>query len=121
MPLRMLLDDAVVAPADVALVGARNLDPPEVDFLAETGVDDSLERALEGVDAVYVALDLDVLDPSEIAVFVPEPDGPDVAEIEAILRDGCARRPLAGIGLTGLVPDGANLATVSRLLAAAGL
>ena len=29
MPFRMLLDGGVVAPEDAALVGARNLDPPE--------------------------------------------------------------------------------------------
>ncbi len=63
MPLRMLIDDGIVAPDDVALVGARSLDPGEVGFLAETGIDDSLDRALDGVDAVYVALDFDVLDP----------------------------------------------------------
>jgi len=121
MPLRMLLDDVAVAAADVALVGARNLDPPEEEFLAEAGIDDSLDRALDGVDAVYVALDLDVLDPSEVAVFVPEPDGPAIAEIEAILKDVAARRPLAGMGVTGLLPDDANVPAVMRLLAAAGL
>jgi arginase len=120
MPLRMLLDDGVVAPADVALVGARNLDPPEVQFLADAGIDDSPARALAGVDAVYVALDLDVLDPSEVAVFVPEPDGPNVADVEAILRDVSAQARVAGIGVTGLLPEESNLPVVARLLAAAG-
>jgi arginase len=120
MPLRMLVDAAVVPVEDVALVGARNLDPPEAEFMVATGLDDSLDRALEGVDAVYVALDLDVLDPSEIAVFVPEPDGPGVSQIESILRDVSARARVTGIGATGLVPDESNLPTVTRLLAAAG-
>ena len=83
MPLRMLLDDGVVTPEDVALVGARSLDPPEQAYLDETGIDASLDRALDGVDAVYVALDLDVLDPAAVEVFVPEPDGASVDEIEA--------------------------------------
>jgi arginase family enzyme len=121
MPLRMLLDDGVVAAGDVALVGARNLDPPEVAFLAETGIDDSLERALEGVDAVYVALDLDVLDPAEAAMFMPEPDGPSVDEIEAILREVVSKAPLAGVGVTGHLKDERNVAVVVRLLAAAGI
>lgn len=121
MPLRMLLDDGIVSVEDVALVGARSLDPPETDFLAETGIDDSLDRALDGVDAVYVALDLDVLDPGEIAVFVPEPDGLRVDEVEAIISDVARRTPVAGIGVTGLVPDESNGAVVRRLLAAAGL
>ncbi len=121
MPLRMLLDDGVVAPEDVALVGARSLDPPEQAYLDEAGIDDSLDRALAGVDAVYVALDLDVLDPGDAEVFVPEPDGPTIEEIEATLRDAVDRAPLAGMGVTGHVRDKRNIPVVSRLLAAAGL
>ena len=34
MPLRMAIDEGSVAPADVALVGARDLDPPELEYLA---------------------------------------------------------------------------------------
>ena len=70
MPLRLLLDGGAVASQDVALVGARNLDPGEVEYLVRTGIDDSLERALAVVDAAYVALDLDVLDPAEAAMFM---------------------------------------------------
>ena len=121
MPLRMLLDDGVVRPEDVALVGARNLDPPESAYLDETGIDVSLDRALGGVDAVYVALDVDVLDPAEAAMFMPEPDGPSVDEIEALLRAVVSRARLAGIGVTGMLPDERNVQVVSRLLRAAGL
>jgi arginase family enzyme len=121
MPLRMLLDAGVVAPDDVALVGARNLDPPEVEYLSEVAIDDSLERALTGVDAVYVALDVDVLDPGEAGMFMPEPGGPTVDEIEAVLGDVVSRAPLAGMGLTGHLPEERNVAILSRLAAAAGL
>ncbi len=121
MPLRMLLDDGVVAAEDVALVGARNLDPPEVAFLAEAGVDDSLGRTLDGVDAVYVALDLDVLDPGEAAMFMPEPDGPSVEQIEAVLREVVSKTRLVGIGITGHLKDERNVAVITRLLAAAGI
>jgi arginase len=120
MPLRMLLDDGTVAPENVALVGARSLDPGEIDFLEKTGIDDSLDRALAAVDAVYVALDLDVLDPREVAVFVPEPDGPSVGEVEAILGDVARRARVAGMGLTGLIPGDENGPLATRLLAAAG-
>jgi arginase len=120
MPRRMLIDDGAVAPEDVALVGARSLDPGEVAFLAETGIDDSLDRALDGVDAIYVALDLDVLDPGAIEVFMPEPDGLSVDDVEAVLADAARRRFVAGIGVTGLVPDDSNVPVVSRLLTAAG-
>jgi arginase len=121
MPLRMLLDDGVVAANDVALVGTRNLDPPEEEYLAGTGIDDSLERALDGVDSVYVALDLDVLDPAEAAMFMPEPDGPSVEQIEAVLRDVVSKAQLAGIGVTGHLKDRRNVAVVTRLLSAAGI
>ena len=121
MPLRMLLDDGVVRPEDVALVGARNLDPPEVEYLAATGIDDSLERALEQADAVYVALDLDVLEPSEAAMFMPEPNGPTVRELEAVLGDVVSRTRLAGMGVTGHLAEERNVLVVTRLLTAAGL
>ncbi|MCS7006614.1 MAG: arginase family protein [Thermoleophilia bacterium] len=121
MPLRMLLDAGDVRAEDVALVGARNLDPPEVAFLAETGIDDSVERALAGVDAAYLAFDLDVLDPSEAAVFVPEPGGLSLSQAESLLREIAARGAIAGMGVTGLLPDRENARVVERLLAAAGL
>ena len=121
MPLRMLLDGGAVAPEDVALVGARNLDPGEVEYVARAGIDDSLERALSGVDAAYVALDVDVLDPGEAAMFMPEPAGPGVAEVEAVLRAVVAATAVAGIGVTGLLADPRNVPVVTRLLASAGL
>jgi arginase len=121
MPLRMLLDDGVVAPEDVALVGARNLDPPERSYLDEAGIDDSLERTLAGVDAVYVALDLDVLDPNAVDVLVPEPGGPTVDRIAAILEETAARVPLAGMGVTGHFRAEKNTEVATRLLVSAGL
>jgi arginase len=120
MPFRMLLDAGVVAPEDAALVGARNLDPPEAEFLEAHGIDASLERALAGVDATYVALDLDVLDPSHVDVLVPEPHGPSPAEIEALLRDLRERTLIAGIGVTGFLATERNTALATRMLAAAG-
>src|SRR5919197_285211 len=38
MPLRMIIDSGAVHPHDVALVGARNLDPPEEEFIAQSGI-----------------------------------------------------------------------------------
>jgi arginase family enzyme len=120
MPFRMLLDGGVVGPDDAALLGARNLDPPEVEYMASVGLDDSLDRALEGVSATYVALDLDVLDPSEVDVLYPEPDGPSADELEALLRDLAGRTTIAGMGVTGLFATDRNAALATRMLAAAG-
>ena len=116
----MLLDTGVVASEDVALVGARNLDPPEAEFVEQQGIDDSLDRALSGVEAVYVALDVDVLDPGEIDVLFPEPDGPSAVEIEQLLRDLTGRGTIAGMGITGSLPTERDAAIAVRMLSAAG-
>jgi arginase family enzyme len=121
MPFRMILDAGLVRAEDAALVGARNLDPPEVEFLAASGIDDSLERALAGADAAYVALDLDVLDPSEVDVHVPEPGGMRADELERLLRHLAGRVPIAGAGVTGFLAGERNADLAARLLAAAGL
>jgi arginase family enzyme len=118
----MLLDGGAVDASDVALVGARNLDPPEVEFIAAAGIDDDAERVLSQVSAVYVALDCDVLDPDELTVFMPEPGGPTLAEIERIfIRIRESGVTLLGAGLTGLAPDPANVEPLERLCAALGL
>jgi arginase family enzyme len=120
MPFRMLLDTGVADAADVALVGARNLDPPEVEFVERHGIDDSLDRALAGVDATYVALDLDVLDPSEVDVLIPEPNGPSADEIERLLNDLAGRTTIAGMGVTGFLATERNTGLAVRMLRAAG-
>ena len=120
MPLRMAIDEGSVRPADVALVGARDLDPPEVAYLAEHGIDADVGRALQGVDAVYVALDADVLEPGTVPCFMPVPDGPSVEEVEAVLRDVARRADVAGMGITALLPD-ADPAAAARFARAAGL
>jgi arginase len=113
-----------VLPRNVALVGARNLDPPEVEFIESAGIqtgDGAIDRALEGADAVYVALDCDAFDPGELGVFMPEPDGLRLEEVEALLADLAARIRVAGMGFTGLVREPANGPKLARLAAAAGL
>ena len=120
MPLRMAIDEGSVRTEDVALVGARNLDAPEVEYMAANAIDDDLSRALAGASAAYVALDVDVLDPGPVPCFMPEPDGPSVDEVEAILSDVAARIPIAGLGITGLAP-GASPRILARFTAAAGL
>src|SRR5438477_11639608 len=64
MPFRMLLDAGAVDPSDVALVGARNLDPPEEEFIGRSGLhvgEEGITGALDGAGCTYVALDVDVL------------------------------------------------------------
>jgi arginase len=119
MPLRLLLDSGAVRADDVAHVGARNLDPPEAEFMADAGITDDVHRALAGADAVYVALDADVLDLAELASFMPEPGGLRAAEVETLLRD--LPLPVAGAGFSGLAPDSRNVQPLTRFGRALGL
>jgi arginase len=115
MPLRMLIDAGDVAPADVVLYGARNLDPPEAEFIAQAGIRQELGALPE---RFYVALDCDVADPGELDVFMPEPGGLQLAVLEALL----ASLPLpAGAGLTGLRASARNGEALPRLARALGL
>jgi arginase len=122
MPLRMLLDRGTIAAADVVLWGARNLDRPEVEFIAAAGIGNDPDTLLDDarIEAVYVALDCDVFDPDEIAVFMPEPGGPSLAEVEPLLTRVRVSGKLVGVGFTGLAPDPANVQKVQRLAAALG-
>jgi len=124
MPLRKLIDSGAVDAADVALVGARNLDPPEEVFIREQGVqagEEGIARALEGADCAYIAFDADVLEPSELSMFMPEPGGLSVAEAERILQDLSSRTNILGAGLTGAGFEPADVAVLARLASAAGL
>jgi arginase family enzyme len=115
MPLRMLIDAGDVDPADVILLGARNLDPPEEVFIAEAGIRQELGELPE---TLYVALDLDVIRPGDLDVFMPEPGGPTLAELEALLAG--IPRP-AGAGITGGIASERNEQALPRLGHALGL
>ena len=124
MPLRMLIDSGAVEADDVALVGARNLDPPEEDFLRSSGVHvgaQGIDSALEGVGCAYVALDCDVLEPAEISAFMPEPDGLSRTEVERILGELSATTKVIGAGFSGLTFEPSNVDPLSRFAAALGL
>jgi arginase family enzyme len=124
MPLRMVLDAGSVRIEDTVLVGARNLDPPEEVFIRESGLAtgvETIDRALDGADAVYVAFDADVMDPNELPSFMPEPGGWSVDEAERVLRSVAERSTVVGAGLTGATPDPNGIQPLTRLLAALGL
>jgi arginase family enzyme len=124
MPLRMLIDSGAVDPADVVLIGARNLDPPEEAFISERGVntgEEGIRPALDGSGCTYVAVDVDVLEPSEMAVFMPEPDGPSRQDVERILALVAGQTNVLGAGFSGLTFEPANVEPLSRFAAALGL
>jgi arginase len=124
MSLRMIIDSGAVEPTAVALLGARNLDPPEREFIEESGVNtgrDAVDRALGVADRVYVAIDFDGLEADEVGAFFPEPGGIPVGEAEQVLRGVASGATVVGAGLTGLVPDPRNAQVAARLTAALGL
>jgi arginase family enzyme len=120
MPLRMLIDGGTVAPEDVVLWGARNLDPPEEQFVAQAGIADDVEDVIGRAEAIYVALDCDVLDPDQVAVFMAEPGGPSLDEVEQLLARVRDTGRLAGAGFTGLAPDPGNAEKLARFALALG-
>ncbi|CAL9390705.1 Arginase [Streptomyces sp. enrichment culture] len=101
-------------PADrVVLAGARSLDPGERDLVERRGIrhlgvgqltrPDPLLASVRatGAEAVYVHIDLDVLDPLVFpAVGTPEPGGLGVEDLLAAVRALTEEFTLAGIALT---------------------
>ena len=123
-PLRTLIDAGTVAAHDVVLVAARNLDPPEEDFIASSGVhigEAGLDGALEGLECVYVAFDCDALAPGEIGAFMPEPGGPTLVEAEVFLARVRERTSVLGAGFTAFLPAPENVPKLRRLATALGL
>jgi very-short-patch-repair endonuclease len=124
MVLRTLLGDGPAAllpkralkPAQVALAGVRALDPAEKEYIESAGIVDLAD--FDGpVSAVYIHIDLDVLDPEAFAsVGAPEPQGMTPDQLVAAVRSLTDRYPLAGIGITEYQPgrssDRALLATM---------
>lgn len=125
MPLRMLLDAGTIAPEDTALVGARSLDPAEEEFIVRADLpvgSDGVTRALDGADAVYVAFDVDSLDPAgTVAMFMPEGGGLDETQVLELFRSIAERKPVAGVGFTGLAPAPENGTSLPPFAQALGL
>jgi agmatinase len=69
-------------------------------------VADALDRACDGTEALYVSLDIDVMDPASVpAQKYPEPAGLTTRQMIAALRQIGARRKLAGFDLCCLGPQ----------------
>jgi arginase len=123
MPLRRLLDSGAVATEDVALIGARNLDPPEEEFIARSTLGlgpEAVGAALEGTHGLYVAVDFDAIDENEVASFMPEPGGLSVSEVAEVLHRTREQKSILGLGFSGLIRDERNVPALTRLAAAAG-
>jgi arginase family enzyme len=92
-----------------------------VKFIEARGIqlgEEGIARALDGASCAYVALDADVLEPSEAAVFMPEPGGLTISETERILAGIVGRTKVVGAGLSGATFEPANVSPLARLVAA---
>jgi arginase len=121
-------------------VGARDFDPPELELIESAGIArvqvedlrrDGVEAALGGalddiasrVDQVYVHMDLDVLDPSELkANAFSVPGGMTVEEVAEVVRTTGRQLRIAAAGVTAYDPDqdpeGRGVRAAGRLLEA---
>lgn len=131
-----LRSSGAISSKRVVLVGARDLDIAEDVYLADTGLrtltasdladPSALAEAVTatGAAAVYVHIDVDVLDPSAFsAVSSAVPFGADPAELVAALRQLRQRLPLRGATIAGFAPSSPDAAledspTVLRLIGA---
>jgi len=138
MVLRAAIDDGDIAARRVLLAGARSWDDGERAFaethgmrsfpVAELADPVALVDAVAatGADAVYVHIDLDVLDPGALdGLLDPEPFGLSPAALVAAIRALRARFPLAGATLAAYAPSAPDTeqaaddaATILRVIAA---
>jgi arginase family enzyme/GNAT superfamily N-acetyltransferase len=102
VPPRPLRRDQVV------LAGVRALDPAERSYaegLPCVTSPDGLVAAVRDADAVYVHIDLDVLDPGVFAsVGAPEPGGLTPDQVTRMVTALAARHEVAGVGITEYEP-----------------
>jgi arginase len=106
----------VVPAHNVVLAGVRGLEDAETGALDRSGVThldvdaatpDAIAAAVDatGADAVFVHVDLDVLDPSEVdGLLEPVPFGLDGAGLVERIQAATRGRRLAGAALTGFAP-----------------
>ncbi|WP_252843516.1 GNAT family N-acetyltransferase [Actinoallomurus purpureus] len=118
MVLRTLLGDGPadlvpgrpLKPRQVVLAGVRDLDPAERDYAAATGIPtvtdpEGLVEAVGDASAVYVHIDLDVLDPAVFrSVGVPAPGGLTPDRLLAMVTALARRFEVAGLGITEYEP-----------------
>ena len=101
-----------LCPEQICLIGVRDLDPGEADYLANhplrcypelgaSAIDALLaDLAASGCTHVYVHLDVDVFSPGSFAEDLKAvPGGPGMADVLACLRAVAAAYPVAGVGV----------------------
>ncbi len=114
----------------VSLVGIRTLAEEEADHIRQYGIatwywppsdSDYVAELVEGLGPkVYISIDLDALDPSEMAaVGTPEPGGMRWLDMLTLLRQVAEQREIVGFDVCELAPNegpAANSFTAAKLV-----
>ncbi len=132
MPLRMLAGEGDPTVADhiglralpeqqLVLVDARDLDPPEAEYLASAQLRRLAVDELSAGDIpdgpVYLHVDFDVVDPAELpGLAFPAPGGPSMGAVAAAMRTVIATGRVAAVGLACTWKPGSGAAAHARPL-----
>ncbi len=117
----------LLEPSQVFLAATRDLDPPELEFIARAGISvtappaferaDCLAQAIcaRGFSRVYLHLDLDALNPEEFpdALF-RTPGGPSLSAVEQVIRSLAAECTVAGVSIVEYIHGSAHALSVIR-------
>jgi arginase len=106
----------------VILVDGRDLDPGEDQAIADSGIGffsvDELAHSTPPAGPLYVHVDGDVVDPSEMpAMNYPAPDGPSLDEVRTAMIHLAATGRVVAFSVSSWNPDlpGADLAAAAML------
>jgi arginase len=109
----------------IVLAGSRDLDPPEVEYLASSHIRQCEVAGLGAAPLpdgpLYVHIDMDVISPDEApGLRFPTPGGPFAEQVAAVLRLLLDTRRVAAVGIAcSWYPGTAAAAAVGPLLEAA--
>jgi arginase len=104
---------APASPRNAILFCARDIDAPESEIIARTGMVQARNEAevaacIDGRTSVYVHLDMDVHDALRLRTNAyAVPGGPTVGDVRSVLR-AIGSGPFRAIALTGLETDSAD-------------
>ncbi len=117
-----------INPKDIVMVGLRDVDPLEQQLLDEHEVEqidvepelvkDAVERLAQHVDAIYVHVDWDVLDPNDIpTASLPVPNGPTLDELARVVSAAIQNPKVVMLGYAAFNADKDKDRVVARNLA----
>jgi agmatinase len=140
-PMRRLIESGAVDGRNFVQVGLRGYWPPIETFEwmqahglryhfmteveergAEAVIDDAIAEALDGPDAIYLSLDIDVVDPGLApGTGTPEPGGFITREILRAIRRIVGRVELAGMDIVEVAPPYDHAETTAMIANRAAL